>query len=131
MRVSPKHDTGIRPGLTKQSHNPFDNGLILFARWPFAWTKNCCDQLSGQSFKKEQWQIAVVVIIGVEKRQLLLAMCDVFGVIHVQDDDLRLLAVTGNESLDKTLRQSVDVFPSHAGFQPGKSWAGSQLIPHR
>tara|TARA_R110000868_G_scaffold35176_1_gene126354 strand:- start:24784 stop:25092 length:309 start_codon:yes stop_codon:yes gene_type:complete len=65
------------------------------------------DELARQAFEQKQVQVAVASIVIVIKRQLLLTVGPVFGVIHVQHDHLWRPGVAGDKLLDKGLGQSM------------------------
>lgn len=128
MTVSPYQN--MRVG--KVAPNQFqyarqDHGILSPGR-AFAGTQYGCDQRAGQAIEDEQRQIAPAAVMVVVKRQWLLVVHCIFGVIHIQHQRRWRLRKAGDELLDQSLTGAVNIARAGCVFETGNGGAGCQRI---
>ena len=64
----------------------------------------------------------------VVEAQLLLAVCAVFGMVHIQYNRLRWCGVAGDELIDEGLSYPIDILGRGRIFQPGKRGPTGQIV---
>ena len=70
--------------------------------------------------------MAVIVVV---KRQCLLSISGIIGVVEIQGDAGRGAFVAGDELLDQCASHAVDVAPAQRTFQAGEGGtAGQQIV---
>ena len=73
--------------------NALENRRTLAATDSTTGTQDGRDQLARLPFVEMDGHVAILVMVGVEQRQLLCTVRDIIRVIDVQDDLLRRLVV--------------------------------------
>jgi hypothetical protein len=59
--------------------------------------------------KKEEWERTIILIVIIIEGQLLLAMCGIIGVVHIEDNGGRGLRVAGDEVVHQGTRKTIQV----------------------
>ena len=109
MSVSTQDDTGLRPGITKAFQHPLDDHGVLLAFGPLAGTKHRGDEFSREAFKEKQRQVAVTAVVMVVKGKLLLPMCFILRMVHVQNKHFGNFGITADELIHKNLSKTIEV----------------------
>ena len=102
--IAAQKDAGLGPVLA----HPLENHRVLRALRAFAGAQRGGDEPARQAFEQKQRQVAVTLVMVVVKRQFLLAVDPIFGVIHVEHDHLWQLGVAGDNLFHKGLGQPMN-----------------------
>ena len=94
--IAAQKDAGLGPVLAHPLEHPLENHRVLRALRAFAGAQRGGDEPARQAFEQKQRQVAVTLVMVVVKRQFLLAVDSIFGVIHVEHDRLWRLGVAGD-----------------------------------
>ena len=86
VRVTTQSDLHLRPGHEYMIQNAFENRRGLAATDSATGSQNGRDQLARPPFVEMDWHVAVLVMVGVEQRELLCTVRGIVRVIDVQDD---------------------------------------------
>ncbi len=128
MSITTQQDAGLGPMLAQPFEHPLEDHCVLCPRRAFAGAQCRGNELARQTFKQKQWQVAVTLVMVVIKRQFLLAVGLVFGVIHVQHDHLWRLGVAGDKLLYKGLGETVKVAGVNGIFQAREGRCAGQIL---
>ena len=73
-----------------------------------------------RSFKNEEWEIAVVLIVMIIEGKLLLAMRGIIGVVHIKDNSRGGLSLAGDEVIYQSTGKPIEVLAVHLVLQTRK-----------
>jgi len=73
MAITAQYDMGLWPGATQVLEYAFDDHRIFYPFGALAWTQNGADELAGNAFKHEQWQVAIVAVVMIYRSSTLAA----------------------------------------------------------
>ena len=128
MGVTSQQDAGLGPVLAQPLEHPFKDHRVLRPLQAFAGAQCSGNELARQALEQKQRQVAVTLVMMIVKRQLLLAMGRVFGVIHVEHDQWRRFGVAGNKLFHKGLGQAVEVAGVSGIFQAREGRCAGQIL---
>ena len=78
MPIPAQKNVSLGPSLTQQTQHPLDDGGVLTPGGPFPRTQHGSNELARYPFEEKQWQVAVVPVVVVVKRELLLPVRGIF-----------------------------------------------------
>ena len=123
IRVAPKKDAHLGPGLPDPSYHPLENRDNLLSSRTFSRMEYCCHQLPAFSFIDMDRHEAVVIMKGIEKSQLLMIMSGIIGIIYIQYDPFGRLIIRFDKNIHKYLGYTVKIRarkpvlkPAHGGL---------------
>jgi len=93
-----------------------DHG-VLGPGWPFAGAQHGSHQRTGLTIKNHQRQIARTAVMVVVKRQWLLAVGRVFGMVQVEHEMAWWAGKAGDELLDQGLADPINVLAADRVFK--------------
>ena len=128
MSVTTQQDAGLGPVLAQPLEHPLEDHRVLCPLRAFAGAQGCGDELARQALEQKQRQVAVTLVMMIVKRQLLLAMGLVFGMIHVEHDHLWRFGVAGDKLFHKGLGQAVKVAIVGGIFQAREGRSAGQIL---
>ena len=128
MAVPTDQDMGPWPVATQESEEPNQDHRILRTGGPCARAQAGRHQRTGESFKAQERQIAIVLIIMVIERHLLLAMGRIVCMIEVEHDGRRRLRVAGDEVGPQRLGEPIEVLTIHTVFKPREGRCTRQVL---
>lgn len=121
-------DVGVGPVATQRGQEAHQDHGIFGPRGAGTRPQGGRDERMGGSFENEQRQVAMILIVMVIKGKLLLPIRRIIGMVHIKDNRLRRLGVTGNKVVDQGPRETREVFTVYLVFQTGEGRrAGSVL----
>ena len=109
MRLGPNHDQMIQ--------HAFEDRGGLGAPHSAPGSKNRRAPFARGAFVEMDGHVAILVVVGVEQRQLLCTVGNVIGVVDVQDDLLRRLVVGLDEAFQQGQPDTVEVGAADTVFQ--------------
>src|SRR4030042_2360194 len=86
MGITPEDNADFWPGRPDSLDDAFYDHLNFFSRGSFSRSQDGRDQFAAFAFIDMKRHKTVVVMVGVEKRQLLAAVGRIGGGIYVQND---------------------------------------------
>lgn len=128
VAVAAQQDMGLRPVAAQQADHPLHDHGVLGAGRAFAGAQHGAHQGAGVCLEHQQGQVAMVAVVRVVKRQRLLAIGGIVGVVQIQRDRDGGLRVAGDELLDQGVGQSVDIATPQRAFQAGVGGCAGQRI---
>ena len=128
MPVAAQHDMGMRPMMPQQAQHALHDHGVLGPGRSLARAQHGSHQRAGAGLEHQQGQVAIVAVMVVVKRQRLLAISGVVGVVEIEGDGGRGARVTGDELLDQRAGHAVNIAAAQRSFQAGVGRAAGQQI---
>ena len=111
MAVAAEDDQGVFPALTQAGDHSLENRQDGFSRQSLAGFENSGNQISAYALEDMKRHIAILIVVTIEKRQLLMSMDRVVRIIVIEDDDFRLFRVGIDEIIHDSQRDAVKFRP--------------------
>ena len=120
MAITTQYDLGVWPGSPQALEYAFDDHGIFHPFGALAGPQHGADELAGNPFKHEQWQVAIATVVVVIEAQFLLTMGSILRMIHIEHNQLGWFGVAGDELIDEGPGQAMDVFSGCGILQAGE-----------
>ena len=117
MAVAPERDARLGPALADMAHEPAQMGAHFDARRRLAGAQHDRDGTALLGVIDMDRQKAALVIMGVEQRELLMAVHDIAGVVDIESD-ARRARIRRRPSMDRRARRSGGSRPSATAHSP-------------
>jgi hypothetical protein len=124
--VTPKHDAGIRPVLADEAHQQGQNGPAVVAVASVTGAQVAHQQVTAA--KHVQWEVTMVIVVGVKEFAGLVAMHWEVSAIEVQHDLLRWFVVLLDEVVPE---QFVSLTAGPLAAPSGTGWICPPRSPPR
>lgn len=120
MRIGPQQNPHPRPGFPDFPDHPLDNRHDLLAGGPFARPQDCRPKLPAFPLVEVNRQITILIVEGVEKSHLLMAMSRIFGSVNIEDNPERRSPIRVDEDVHQHVGDAVKICPRNRVLQPGE-----------
>lgn len=129
VAVAADDNLRLGPGLTQAGNEPFERVTDVGRLVAAPRLEQRENHLATEALEDEQRHVAITVVVAVEQRELLHAVCVDVCVIAVQDDLLRRLAIIGkDEHRDKHLLNGQQILLAHHVLEAAHRRRGAQVL---
>jgi hypothetical protein len=118
MAIAPEGEARHRPALSDMPHKPAQMSAHFNASRRLARSQHHRDGAAAFSVVDVDRQEAAFVIMGIEQRQLLMAVHDIAGVVDIGDDGRRLAIVGRYPLIDQCIREADSILQGRRVLQP-------------
>ena len=127
MGIAAQDDAGLGPGRPQPFDDPAHDHGIFGAGRALAGAQRGGDELAREPREPEPRQVAVMTVVVMVEAEFLLPVRGVLGIIPVQHKPRRWRGVAGDERIDESPRQAIQLFGRDGLFQPGKGRTTRQI----
>ena len=128
MAVAAQQDAGFRPATTDASDEASQMAAHLDARRRLAGAQDNGDRPAPIGVVDVDRQEAALVVMGIEQRQLLMAMDDIAGIVDVERDGTRRLWIGIHPRIDERICQPDHILQAGRVFEPRQSRLRTEVV---
>ncbi len=131
MAIAPEGQPSAQPVSVDAAHQVLQQGADLDTGGRLAGTQEDCHRLAALNMVDVHRQEAAGVVVGVEQRQLLVAVKPVAGVVDVERDRRWRGREGAAEDVDQGGRHARYLAARRRVLQPAHGGLGTQVVPGR